>query len=43
MAIDAKTSLTNELIKNNIQVPLIDIKSYKEDKRVTVENGSGIK
>nr|XP_050853609.1 RNA 3'-terminal phosphate cyclase isoform X2 [Vespula vulgaris] len=42
MAIDAKTSLTNELIKNNIQVPLIDIKSYKEDKRVTVENGSGI-
>ncbi|KAI4498531.1 hypothetical protein M0802_006466 [Mischocyttarus mexicanus] len=42
MAGDAKSILTKELSQNNIQVPPINIESYREDRGVAVGHGSGI-
>lgn len=42
MAKDAENVLKNELAKNNIHVPPINIESYREDRGIAVGNGSGI-
>lgn len=43
MANDAKTVLTNKLVRNNVRVPPITIEAYREDRAMAVSNGSGIK
>ncbi|KAK2583716.1 hypothetical protein KPH14_009636 [Odynerus spinipes] len=42
MSNDAKALLTDELTRNNIRVPPINIESYREDRGIAVGNGSGI-
>ncbi|KAM0733810.1 RNA 3'-terminal phosphate cyclase [Formica fusca] len=42
MANDAKTVLTNKLVRSNIRVPPITIEAYREDRAMAVGNGSGI-
>ncbi|XP_011645114.1 RNA 3'-terminal phosphate cyclase isoform X1 [Pogonomyrmex barbatus] len=42
MAYDAQAILNNKLIESHIQVPPFTTEAYKEDKTMTVGNGSGI-
>lgn len=43
MANDVKSVLTEGLNKSNIPLPSINIEVYKENRSVTIGNGSGIK
>ncbi|XP_023288248.1 RNA 3'-terminal phosphate cyclase isoform X2 [Orussus abietinus] len=42
MASDAKRTLIDGFVKNNIPVPSINIESYREDRNMAIGNGSGI-
>ncbi|KAG7212602.1 hypothetical protein KM043_012895 [Ampulex compressa] len=42
MANDVKTVITEKLDENNFRVPHITIESYRENRAIAIENGSGI-